>query len=216
MHKGTAVNLPFSFNVHNGFMNLLTRSDSDAQGNLKTVVNAAGGSGLKVLKATPDILSFVKDVVDEETAFLYLTMIAGLGLPSSEVSVVVRAPVFELVTEVHGEMTRYPERIAVAVSEFKNAFEKKAGAKFVDSKGDFIIQLDIVSNVTLSELSKQYFAKMLTTLTVVDVKSKEELYTYATPELKVGSNTEDDTGGVDKYRKEQNEFLVKEATKFLI
>ena len=155
-------------------------------------------------------------MVDEETAFLYLTMIAGLGLPSSEVSVVVRAPVFELVTEVHGEMTRYPERIAVAVSEFKNAFEKKAGAKFVDSKGDFIIQLDIVSNVTLSELSKQYFAKMLTTLTVVDVKSKEELYTYATPELKVGSNTEVKAiqAAVDKYRKEQNEFLVKEATKF--
>lgn len=183
--------LPFTFLNTNGDLNMITRAVTDGNGQVRTIVNTPGsGAGLKTIKIIPDILSFMKDSVDEEAAFLYLTMISGLGLPTKEVTVEVKPPVFKLDVSLTGNISEHSDRANVIFSEFKNAFETGAGVKFSEVNADMTIRLTVLSTINKSDLSGQYFTRMIVTVAIVDNIKKQEIFSKSTPEIKGGNISE--------------------------
>ncbi len=209
--------LPFTFSNTNGNLDMIARNVTDGKGVVRTIINSPGkGTGLKTVKIMPDILSFMKDTIDEETAFLYLTMISGLGMPSQEVTLDVKAPVFSLSVSLSGSIAEHKERADIAFSEFKNAFEKSSGAKFTDKGADFTIKVMVLSTTTLSDLSKQYFTRMTVSVSIIDTKKNEEIYSKSTQEFKGGNISEVKAmqAAIEKYISSYNADFVNEIVGF--
>lgn len=209
--------LPFTFITTNGDLSITSRVLSETDGSLQCIINGPGnGAGLKSFKIIPDLLSFIKDAADEESAYLYLGLITNLGVPTKEVSVNVKLPVFSIKKISNGSIKIYDEKANVLLSAFKNDFEEKTGAVFTDKNAKLQFRITIDANTALSDMSGQYFTRMTVTIALIDTLTNIELFSATTPQFKGGSTTEEKSVQkvVERYLASYNADLINELLNF--
>lgn len=215
-------NFPIKFYSNKGELDLTKRASTDINGSVVCIVNRAiKRDSVQSFIAELDIMSFIEGATeDEEEASIFFGRLSNLGVPSKEVAVKVTLPVMSFSINTINDLEKDKQtktRFDTLGTALKDAFAQETGVKFSNDKPVLKLAVVVDGTITQSSTSGQFFTKIIVTVSIIDVKTGEELFTTATSEIKGGSVTDIKSvqAAIDKYTKEYNKKLVKKVLDYM-